>query len=153
MNNNKKQTEQPLDPTKVFEDMLAVRLCNTKFEITAEQRAHIASIQDPEILVKFSVLEMSGDIENYERLLTLDATEDLTLMDASFFLNAANRLSPADMGKTLSEYVTFLKANDEIVLAWNTIVTPLKTSVMREVRAKLDRKIIAPKQNFKIHKN
>lgn len=152
MNNNKQQPEQ-LDPTKVFEDMLGERLCKTKFEITPEQRAHIAKIQDPEILKMFSVLEMSGDIDNYQRLLNLNPAEDLTLMDASFFLNAANRLSPADMGKTLSEYVDFLKANDEIVLAWNTIVTPLKTSVMRETRAKLDRKIITPKNNLKIHKN
>ena len=135
---------QAQNPETVYNTIMAEKLSSTIFEMNDAQREHVAFIQSMKSF--FSILELSGDIDNYKKLVRIDSMEPMTILDASFFLNAANRLSPNDLGMSLEEYEDFIGRNDSVVLSWNAVVTPMKTVAMRETEVKLTKNIIVPEK-------
>lgn len=129
----------PKDPMKLLEQKMAEVTSKTMFTLDPEQRKVLAFIQQNQKFLP--ILALSGELENYKRLVNLSQTEDMTMLDASMFLNAASRLSPNDLGMTIEEYIKYIERTDEVVIYWNVLCTPLQTEAMKEV----EKEMSAPK--------
>lgn len=145
---NKKNGSHPENPEQVFNRLLGERLASTIFEVSDDGKEHLLHLQSSAILELLSITDLSGDLSTYKRLVGLEFCAPISLMDASFFLNAASKLSPLSLGLTVQGYVKFIEINDEVVKEWNAIVMPMKTSAMREVQAKMSRQIAIPKKQI-----
>lgn len=142
---NMQQVSQMLNPEQVMNEILTAKLEAGMFEMTPEQRERIAYVQDRARLL--SIVELSGDLPTYRRLIAMERTCEMTLMDASYFINGASKLSPSELGMSLEEYADFIASNDQVVIAWNTQVLPLRTEAMEETQKQMTQaapKIIAP---------
>lgn len=125
----------PKDPMKLLEIKQAEILSKNPFTLEPEFRKRLAFIQTN--ARHLSILELSGDLENYKRLRAMSTTEEMNMLDASTFLNAASRLSPEDLKMTDEEYVQFIERTDEVVIHWNVLATPLNTEAMKEVEKEM----------------
>lgn len=150
MKQNNQQQAQSQDPTTLYNQVLAERLSKTIFDIDNEQRKYIAYIQSFKHCLSYN--DLAGNEVGYKRLIELPSNGEINLLDSSFFLNGIDRLSPAIMGISIKEYETIIHKNAELAKLWNKAVIPIKTAVMREVQAKLQRNIIIPPSN-KLHVN
>lgn len=140
---------QQQDPEQALNILMAEKLSTTLFETTPEEREHLAWLQRQRKFL--SIIELSGQIENYKKLVSLSTEDPMTLLEASFFLNGCNRLRPNDLGMNDEEYISLIERNDQVVIKWNNIVTPMKTAGMKEVMTKLTRNIIMPEPKKIIH--
>lgn len=150
-NKNKHQQPQQQNPTQLLDNMLAEKLLNTKFECTEEVRAHIQKLQYQLQKGNISLEQLCPNKTTFDHLVALPLDSELSLLDASYFLNCTARLIPSVIGLNVNEYQELLEANNTAVIAWNEIVMPIKTSSMREIEAKFSRKIIMPNNNLKLH--
>lgn len=139
-----KQASEQQNPDDVFTTLIHEKLSTTLFMTTPEQRKHLAYLQSVQRFL--SIVELSGQLENYKRLVKLSYNEPMTLMEASYFLNGCNRLRPNDIGMIEEEYVQLIERNDQIVIEWNKIVTPMKTATMKEVMTKMQKNILMPEE-------
>ena len=146
------QTQKMQTPTEMLDNMLANKLLNTPFKCTLEARKHISIIQLWLSMGAISLDQLCPNKATFDHLYDLGQYDELSLLDASYFLNCAGKLIPSTIGMNIPEYKQFLANNDKAVVEWNEIVMPIKTSSMREIEAKLTRKIINPYQNMKIIK-
>jgi hypothetical protein len=140
---------KPQDPTVLFNQMIADKLASTMFAISPEHRVHIATIQ--EALSCFSFSDLGKDLEGYKKLTSLPLDGELNLLDASFFINGIDRLSPKQLDMSVDYYIQLLEVNSHVAECWNAQVMPIKTAIMREIQAKAQRNIIIPSKG-KIHK-
>jgi hypothetical protein len=145
MSDQKKQQ----DPTVLFNQMIAEKLAATIFAISKEHRVHIATIQ--EAVICFSYSELGKDLEGYKRLTSLPLEGEINLLDASFFINGIDRVSPKQLDMSVDYYIQLLEVNSQVAECWNAQVMPIKTAIMREIQAKAQRNIIIPTKG-KIHK-
>jgi hypothetical protein len=139
---------KPQDPTVLFNQLIAEKLVSTSFAISPEHRVHIATIQERINCISFS--DLGKDLEGYKRLVGLALEGDINLLDASFFINGLDRLSPKQLEMSVDYYIQLLEVNSVVAECWNAQVMPIKTSVMREIQAKAQRNIIIPAKG-KIH--
>lgn len=140
--NKKLEAAQMQNPEQIFNDQLRAWLADNQFDITEDERAVIAQIQDR--IHGASAAILGGDLERFKRLHEIGREGEINLLDASCFLNVVERLSPQSMSLSVKDYIELLENASQLATKWNAQVLPKKTSLMREIQAKLSRNIIMP---------
>jgi hypothetical protein len=147
--------KQKQDPVTVLNDLTQAKLATTSFEC-GEDDHHFLRVVLALQLANFSLQELRCNLATYEslnRIATIGFIEPMNLLDASVIINGVDMLKPTMLDKG-AELLEYLQRKNKIAIKWNEIVTPIKTSLMREVEAKQSRgiDIITPNSNLKIIK-
>lgn len=144
------QNPEQLNPAKLVDDLLRQKL-DAQIFVCNDQSAAFLKEQARNVLNFHSIASIRCDLDNYKTLCKFANGEvsELSLFDSSRLINGFDQLTPDKLGIDHNDYCRLLEIKDETAVQWNEIVTPIKKAVEREVRAKIDRKIIAP-QNAKI---
>jgi hypothetical protein len=137
--------QQEQNPMQLIDELLRKKLDETIFacDDTATQ---FLKEYAPKILNSHSIASIRCDLDNYRRLVQFANGEitELSLFDASRLINGFDQVPVNKLGVDLNEYLRLLECKDTIAVQWNEIVSPIKKAIEREIRAKIERKIITP---------
>jgi hypothetical protein len=137
--------QQEQNPMQLIDELLRKKLDEQIF-VCDDSAAQFLKQNAATILNAHSIASMRCDLENYKRLVQFANGEltELSLFDASRLINAFDQIPVNKLGVDLNEYLRLLELKDKAAVQWNEIVLPIKKAIEREIRAKIDRKIITP---------